>query len=553
MQRLAIVLTLLAFLGAGVLWERGRGVLRADTPPPTPCEACHPGVAARWAGSQHARAQRPFDPARDPAPPVAGVRAGGVIGIEPLQQMLVAFPGGRWQVLDPAWDAVRGAWFSIFGDAAAQPAPTEWGHWTQRGMNWNAQCAACHTTGPQKGYDATADAYDTRWQALGVGCLECHAGADRPGPEVCAPCHARREPLTDAYRAGEPFDEHFRLLLGDTPDLHQADGRAADEVFEVGALRLSAMGAAGVTCLDCHEPHGGGLRRPVTDDALCLDCHGGLGRRGAPAIEPGAHTHHPPSSAGARCVECHMPRRVFMGRDARRDHAFTSPDPALAVATGEPDACSGCHRERPAATLAADVAAWYGDTPRGRARRARAAAMVSARAGQGAALAARLSTERNPAWRAFMAGTLTPLSEATDVRAALVAALDDVDSGVRAAAIRGLARHREVRPLIVARRADPARVVRLAAAWATRTTLAAEAPALRAEVEVWLAQSDDQPAGALRRSELAVVEGRPAEAVDWAERAVRWDPSPPSYHTLARALDAAGRPAEAEAARRAAR
>lgn len=553
MQRLALVLSLLAALGAGVLWERTRGAIQGATRAETPCEACHPVAAARWATSQHAGAQRPFDPARDPAPPVPGVSVAGVIGVEPLEQMLVAFPGGRYQVLDPARDTANATWFSIFGDAATQPAPTAWGHWTQRGMNWNAQCAACHTTGLQRGYDAPTDTYDTRWQALGVACLECHAGADRPGPEVCAPCHARREPLTATYRPGEPFDEHFRLLLGDTPDLHQADGRAADEVFEVGALRLSAMGAAGVTCLDCHEPHGGGLRLPVADDALCLDCHAGAGRRGAPAIDPAVHSHHPAASAGARCVECHMPRRVYMGLDARRDHGFTSPDPALAAATVEPDACAGCHPKRPAATLVADISGWYGETARGQVRRARAAAMVSARAGQGAALGGLVTTERNAAWRALMAGTLTPLSEAPDVRTALVALLDDPDAGVRAAAIRGLARHREVRPLIVSRRKDPARVVRLTAAWATRTTLAAEDPALRAEVEVWLAQSDDQPAGALRRSELAVVEGRLDEAIAWGERAVRWDPSPPSYHTLARALDAAGRRAEAEAARRAAR
>ena len=33
------------------------------------------------------------------------------------------------------------------------------------------------------------------------------------------------------------------------------------------------MGAAGVTCLDCHDPHTAKLKLPQEDNSLCLRCH----------------------------------------------------------------------------------------------------------------------------------------------------------------------------------------------------------------------------------------------------------------------------------------
>lgn len=93
-------------------------------------------------------------------------------------------------------------------------------------------------------------------------------------------------------------------------------------------------------------------------------------------------------------------------------------------------------------------------------------------------------------------------------------------------------------------------MVRLTAAWATRTTPVAGE--LRDELVRWLEINADQPAGAIRMSEAALVEGRTADAVAWARKAVAWDPSTPSFHTLARALTAAGKLVEAREALRAA-
>lgn len=508
-----------------------------------PCAGCHRAQYDAWRRSQHASAQRPFDAARDVAP--AGVTARGVIGVAPLRQLLVARGGGRVQAFDPALEVATGRWFSVFDDART---PGSWGHWTGRGMNWNAQCAACHTTGFEKGYDARDDTYRSAWDAAGVACAQCHgpmrghpahAVDGRPrarAADVCASCHARREELTGSFRAGERFDDHFRLTFADAPGAYHPDGQAADEDFEAGSLALSPMGHRGVACLDCHEPHGAGLRAPVARDQLCLTCHA-AGARGAPVVTA-AHSHHDPAGAGARCVACHMPEATFMRRDRRRDHGFTVPDPALAEELGLPDACARCHADLTPAARAGHVARWFGDDGRPRRRRAR----LVARAQRGDATVARpfaeaMPAERNDAWRASMAGLLGAWSDDAAVRAALVRALGDGSPWVRAAAARSL--DGAAPAAVAALTGDVVRLVRVDAAWSVRG-VAPWGGAARGEVLRWLGATCDQPAGALRRAELAWREGRAAEAREWAARAVAWDPSAPTFAAQGRLLEALG-------------
>jgi len=447
------------------------------------CGDCHPAQATAWRASQHARAFRPFRPGQDPQPPGLAAQPVAVIGVAPLQQMVVARPGGRLQVFDPALDVRTGEWFSVLG--GPPPEPSAWGHWTQRGMNWNAQCATCHVTGLVRGYSSSDDTYATRWQHDGVACTACHGARERPerAMDVCLTCHSRREPLAAGFAPGEAFDAHFRLHLLDQPGLHRADGSALDEVFEGGPFLLSKMGQAGITCLDCHDPHSGATRASVDDDALCLGCHRPPTRRGATPIVVATH-----APGGGRCVDCHMPERVFMQRDARRDHGFVSPAPARSALV---EALTD-----PARSGAPDLAP---------------------------ALETALTHEPNAAWRASLLGLARPLARQPGVRAALVAATRDPDPRVRAAGVRTLGSAQLERPRLVALRTDPHPQVRLAAGWATRSTLA-ETPALRAEVESWLALSADHPAGALRLLELALAEGRLSDARHWAARVAAWDP-----------------------------
>jgi hypothetical protein len=92
-------------------------------------------------------------------------------GVAPLQQYLVAFPGGRMQALPFAWDRMARRWFFLYPDAEISPA--DWLHWTRGGQNWNGMCADCHSTHVEKSYDADADVFHTTSSEISVGCEAC--------------------------------------------------------------------------------------------------------------------------------------------------------------------------------------------------------------------------------------------------------------------------------------------------------------------------------------------------------------------------------------------
>ena len=76
-------------------------------------------------------------------------------GVTPLQQYLVAFPGGRYQALGIAWDSrprEQGGqrWFHLYPDRP--PRPGDPLHWTGIDQTWNHMCAECHSTDLRKGY-----------------------------------------------------------------------------------------------------------------------------------------------------------------------------------------------------------------------------------------------------------------------------------------------------------------------------------------------------------------------------------------------------------------
>src|SRR6185295_19970254 len=77
--------------------------------------------------------------------------------------------------------------------------PGEWGHWTGRGMNWNAMCAACHNTRLRKHYEKETDSYQTTMAETGVGCEACHGPlASHNGYQLKAAAQVAgpREPAT---------------------------------------------------------------------------------------------------------------------------------------------------------------------------------------------------------------------------------------------------------------------------------------------------------------------------------------------------------------------
>lgn len=325
-------------------------------------------------------------------------------GVTPMQQYLIPFPDGRMQALGIAWDSrPKGQggrrWFHLYPDDP--PKPGEILHWTGRDQTWNYQCAECHVTDFRKNYDLGQSRYASAWTEMGVGCEACHGpGSEhvalartgkpldgkagfplslkRPAGtwtihdeqrgvaewqgrprghgevEACGRCHARRGVSTDPYTYGQPLlDSHTPALLTDS--LYHADGQIQGEVFEYASFRQSRMQQAGVTCSDCHEPHGVTLR--ATGNAVCAACH-------LPArFDTPEHHRHKDGSAGAQCVNCHMPATTYMGVDQRRDHSFRIPRPDLSRMLGTPNACTGCHKDQPPDWAAARLKNWTGREP----------------------------------------------------------------------------------------------------------------------------------------------------------------------------------------------
>jgi Tfp pilus assembly protein PilF len=577
------------------------------------CSGCHAAEAERWKGSHHALAMQ-----NATAATVLGDFAGAQLehfgvtttffrdgdkfmvrtdgpdgapheypiaytfGVYPLQQYLIAFPGGRYQALGITWDSrlkEQGGqhWFHLYPDRKL-PAGDRL-HWTGRDQTGNYQCAYCHSTNLQKNYNLSADTYATTWTDLDVSCEACHGpgsrhvawanspeakayAADSPDRmgltnrlkptdnghwemnpetgiarrterlasteiETCAACHSRRKVIAKTPVPGDPYpDNYLPALL--QPGLYHADGQIDGEVYEYGSFLQSRMHAAGVTCSNCHDSHSAKLL--TEGNALCGQCH--LTAR----FDAREHHHHEPDSAGAQCINCHMPTKRYMVVDARRDHSMRVPRPDLSVSLGTPNACSQCHADRPPQWAAQTVAGWY---PRGRQTTLHyGAALHAGRIGAADAeqqLDRLLLDQNQPSIVRASALPLlgpyaTPASEP-----AIKAAITDASPLVKSAAPRALpptpppAVVKAIAPLL----SDPVRAVRVEAARALAgTDLLALTPAqqtalVKATTELVAAEMVDaeRPEAHLNLGLLDLRRQQLAEAEAEYRTALRLDPA----------------------------
>lgn len=329
-------------------------------------------------------------------------------GVKPLQQYLIAFPGGRYQALSIAWDSRPKAeggqrWFHLYPKDKMDH--TDQLHWTGRYQNWNMECAECHSTNLKKGYDAATDSYKTTFNEINVACESCHGPAsqhvewakharppysdddkglavklqshwqaawkfpdgniiaqrEQPAKDAlmntCWACHARRSTLIEGSLPGLPLeDSHHPSLL--RQPTYYADGQQHDEDYTWGSFRQSKMFQNGVTCMDCHEPHS--LKLRAEGNALCTRCHN------AAKFDTEQHHFHKQDSKGAQCMDCHAPEQNYMVIDGRHDHSFRLPRPDLSLSLGSPNACTQCHQNRKPAWAATALDKWYGTSWRNR-------------------------------------------------------------------------------------------------------------------------------------------------------------------------------------------
>jgi predicted CXXCH cytochrome family protein len=440
--RVVILLTLPGSMAAGA--DQPAAFVGAQT-----CAGCHMAQFDAWKGSHHALAMQPATTttvlgdfagaslehfgvattffrngdtfmARTDGPDGAlhDYPIAYTFGVYPLQQYLIAFPGGRLQALGIAWDsrpkeAGGQRWFHLYPGQQLKPGDPL--SWIGRDQTWNYQCADCHSTDLKKNYDLAANTYATSWTDIDVACEACHGPGSRH--VAWAKAHAEGESYpsgTDAARMGltnwlKPTDtDHWEMNpeTGITrrplpnPPPRAGEGRVgvSTELETCAACHsrrkvIAKNPTPGAPYLDSYLPallepglyhpdgqidgevyeYGSFLQsRMHAAGVICSNCHDPHSaklRADGNALcaqchlpekfDVAAHHHHQPGNAGAQCVNCHMPTKNYMVIDARRDHSIRVPRPDLSVSLGTPNACSQCHADRPVQWAAETVAGWY--------------------------------------------------------------------------------------------------------------------------------------------------------------------------------------------------
>ncbi|MBK1645820.1 hypothetical protein CKO25_14385 [Thiocapsa imhoffii] len=270
------------------------------------CGACHPDEFARWQTSHHDRAMAEASEAtvlgdfsgvtfeahgitsrffqRDGQFYVHTDGPDGVLseypirytfGYYPLQQYLIAFPGGRLQPLGIAWDhrpASAGGqrWFHLYPEADPEGPMDHRSplHWTSSLQTWNHQCADCHSTDLQRRFDADNNRYETRYAEINVGCEACHGpgvkhvtwaheeatrqAENDPGDEMAVPAAPR--PARDG---GEAAARGLQLDLKDRDGgIWGIDPMTGRPARSVARTRVEGTERQIEVCAPCHSRRG---------------------------------------------------------------------------------------------------------------------------------------------------------------------------------------------------------------------------------------------------------------------------------------------------------
>ena len=322
-------------------------------------------------------------------------------GWEPLQQYLIAFPGGRLQCTQLTWNTLDSVWYSLADELYddEEMNASNWLYWTNQAQNWNSMCADCHSTNLDKNYDVASDTYHTTYSEINVSCEACHGPAskhlewanmaDYARPQNtnyglvvktsgvdnkayvdnCARCHARRAGISD-FEHGVGMYDHMMPNLAEEP-LYHVDGQILDEDYVYTSFTQSKMFMQNVQCNDCHNVHS--TKRLFEDNRLCTQCHRaddydtpahhfhkGFGEKGEAVTDVYGIVNE--VGTGARCINCHMPQQPYMGIDFRADHSIRIPRPHLTKSLGSPNACNQCHADESTEWAIDYIEKWYGES-----------------------------------------------------------------------------------------------------------------------------------------------------------------------------------------------
>ncbi|HUY15044.1 MAG TPA: cytochrome c3 family protein [Terriglobia bacterium] len=347
------------------------------------CQPCHAAIYNRWKQTRMANVVR--DPRVDPQAFLCDFSKPNTFFT--FRKSDIAFVyGSHWKqryfvkrgndyfVLPVQWDIVRQRWEKYHphpGDDWWVPDYPD----SQMQRPTGPLCDGCHSVN----YDVKTKTV-TEWN---VGCERCHG----PGSEHiqapwnfrhnivnparldfvranddCIQCHSQLRPLANpiqgvyydwavGYKPGDRLSNVVRLenqRLGVHDFFYWPDGSAQKNRMQGNDFVTSAMYEHGVTCFDCHDPHGTDnkdlLIKPGSQ--MCLECHGPNSPNG-PRGSLEEHTHHQAGSPGSSCLDCHMPRiDIQVDSFSVRSHTFRFISPALTIQYGIPNPCTSCHKHK---------------------------------------------------------------------------------------------------------------------------------------------------------------------------------------------------------------
>jgi hypothetical protein len=314
-----------------------------------------------------------------------------------------------WNVEEQRFMHMNGAFLTPDPQPEPPGSAVERPDYDRHVTRWNDNCVYCHNVAPNPGLHASSGRFETRVAELGIACEACHGPGSRHvaqnrdplrrfalhlsaksdptianparlpkarSSEVCGHCHGQRiaPDIERVHREGDRFvpgdalSSYSRPLARDTTQ-NGAPGVFAARFWEDGTARLTAYEYQGLLqsacarrgdlgCIDCHSMHDGdprGQMRPDrAGDRICTDCHTDLQTDAAKQ----SHSHHAPGGAGARCVECHMPRIVYGLVGAHRSHRIDSPVLPGASPQDRPHACMLCHVDKSLGWVARALSGW---------------------------------------------------------------------------------------------------------------------------------------------------------------------------------------------------
>ena len=363
------------------------------------CKKCHEDIYARWSKTRMANVVR--DPKEHPDAFIPDFSKPDPLVTFTKDDVAFVY-GSRW----------KQRYFTKIGDDYF-PEPAQWDvthkmwkkYFVRNGTDWWAElyppdnfkrptgplCDGCHSVD----YDIATKKV-AEWN---VGCEKCHgpgsAHVEQPvastilnpgrfdyvhANDTCIQCHSQgrppKNPIEGKYYDW-PVGFHVGLNLADFWELeehklgeqsftHFPEGTAHKNRMQGNDFVTSLMYARGVTCSNCHDPHGTDNPGIVREkgNGLCLACHGPNAQNGPHAATIEQHTHHAAGSTGSECIACHMPKIAeTLGDVMVRSHTFRFVWPTQTDSMKIPNACNLCHTDKTTAWATEALRSWADRSP----------------------------------------------------------------------------------------------------------------------------------------------------------------------------------------------